>query len=141
MSDCPNCGGTRLLMGGWMGPTPQRPYPDPCPRCAPDITARERQVIQQEWLLDHQDDPRVKDILAQMAVVNRQRYRLVLHTPQIRTLTPDAIAGSYQDVAEADLIVGSGNMVLKDRYGPAGYVLSDSELRRLRDSCGEYRRR
>lgn len=138
MTDCATCGGTRLLMGGWMGPTPQRPYPDPCPRCAPNLTARERQVIQQEWLLDHQDDPRVKEILAQMAVVNRQRYGLVLHAPFMRTTTD--ISGSLQEIRAADLVVGAGNMVLKDRYGPAQYVLSDSEFRRVRESAGEFRR-
>lgn len=141
--DCATCGGSRLMMGGWMGPTPQRPYPDACPRCSPDLNPRERQVIQTQWLLDHADEPRVKDVLAQLAVVNRQRYRVVLHVPLIRTIASEDLRGLrdiYDELRSADLVVGAGNMVLKDRFGPADYVLSDSEFRRVRDDCVEFKR-
>lgn len=142
-ADCATCGGSRLMMGGWMGPTPQRPYPDACPRCSDDISARERQVIQTQWLLDHADEPRVKEVLAQLAVVNRQRYRVVLHVPLIRTIDREDLRGVrdiYEQIRDADLIVGAGNMVLKDKFGPAQYVLSDSEFRRVREDCVDFRR-
>lgn len=41
---CATCNGARLKLGGWMGPTPQRPYPDPCPACSPELSPRERQA-------------------------------------------------------------------------------------------------
>lgn len=51
-SDCA-CSGTGLRLGGWMGPTRERPFPDPCPLCTEDLTPRERQVLQAAYLLDH----------------------------------------------------------------------------------------
>jgi hypothetical protein len=142
--DCARCGGSRLMMGGWMGPTPERPYPDPCPVCSADLSGRERQVLQHSWLLDHQDEPGVKEVLSRMAVFNAQKYRLVLHIPLLRTLGLGALQGttvSIEDVAEADIVVGAGNTVLKERYGITPYVLSDTEFRRVRDSAQEFRRR
>ena len=136
MSECRTCHGERLLIAGWR-PSPQRPYPDPCPTCSATMSARERQVLQQEWLLDHQNDPKVVEILAQLAVVNRHRYRKVLYLPTART----AEEGPLDAIRDADLVVVAGNMVVKDRYSAAGYVLSDSELRRIKDSCEEFTRR
>jgi hypothetical protein len=49
---CESCGDTRLRMGGWMGPTPQRPYPDPCPDCWPEATKRDVQVRVVELIAD-----------------------------------------------------------------------------------------
>lgn len=46
------CGGTKLRMGGWMGPTPQRPYPDPCAECWPQATKREVQIRVLELIAD-----------------------------------------------------------------------------------------
>lgn len=41
---CSRCNGTRLKLGGWMGPTPARRYPDPCSDCSPDLSPRELQA-------------------------------------------------------------------------------------------------
>lgn len=42
---CERCRGLELQLGGWMGPTPEAPYPCACP-CAPGLTLRE---IQERW--------------------------------------------------------------------------------------------
>lgn len=136
--DCGQCGGSRLMMGGWMGPTPAAPYPEPCPRCSPNLSPRERQVLQHSWLLDNQHRDDVKEILSRMAVFNAQKYRLVLHMPYARGVAD--VPGSLTQVRDADMVICAGNMVTKDRYGPAGYVLSDNEVRRIKDSAEEYRK-
>lgn len=141
--DCPTCGGSRLRMGGWMGPTPSAPYPDPCQACSPGMTARERQIAQTQWLLDNEHLPQVKEMLSRMAVFNAGQLRLVVHVPYTREPFNAAVrAGSgidMQALRDADMVIGQGNTVYKDRNRPSGYVLSDNELRRIKDEAGEFR--
>lgn len=40
---CAACRDSRLKLGGWMGPTPIRRYPDPCPDCSPELAGRDLQ--------------------------------------------------------------------------------------------------
>lgn len=141
MTDCTMCGGSRLRMGGWMGPTPAAPYPEPCV-CSPDLTPRERQVLQTQWLLDNQHRDDVKEVLSRMAVFNAQKYKLVLSLPHMRDISPSGLHGfpvPMSTIADADMVIGTGNIVLKDRHGAAGYVLSDNEMRRIRDSAKDFR--
>lgn len=49
---CPTCGGRRLQLGGWMGPTPIRRYPDPCPDCSPELAGRELQATYVAWVTE-----------------------------------------------------------------------------------------
>lgn len=60
--DC-QCRGTGLRLGGWMGPTRERPFPDPCPLCTGDLTPRERQVLQATYLIEHKPWDVVRDVL------------------------------------------------------------------------------
>lgn len=54
-ADCAGCGGGRLDLGGWMGPTPEAPYPRTCPECSPDASPRELQTAYAAYL--HAMDP------------------------------------------------------------------------------------
>ena len=128
---CAHCKDRRLEFGGWMGPTPEAPFPRPCYRCGTDMTPREIQVAQTEWLLGNQDDPRVKQILARIAVHQAKTYRKVLRLGW-------SGAGSTKLFADADLVINRDGEVLKDRYGTEGYKLSDTELRRIREDCETY---
>lgn len=138
---CAMCHGSKLLMGGWMGPTPQAPFPNPCPKCAVDLTPRARQVLQAQWLLDHQDEPRVKELLSRMAVFNARNYRIVLYLPNARQATSELLPlqASMKDVADADMVICAGNSVVKDRHGVVPYTLSDTEIRRIRDEAQDFR--
>lgn len=132
---CGVCSGNRLEFAGWMGPTPEAPFPRPCPRCGTDLTPREIQVAQTEWLLSNQDDPRVQQILARTAVHDAKTYGKVL-----RLGWKGASGGGHTMalLAEADLVIDGEGKVLKDRYGTEGYKLSDTELRRIRADCETY---
>jgi hypothetical protein len=48
--DCKRCDGTRLELGGWMGPTDRSPYPKPCRSCASHFTRRELQAAYARYL-------------------------------------------------------------------------------------------
>lgn len=41
---CSTCNGSRLKLGGWMGPTPIRRYPDACSDCSPNLAGRALQA-------------------------------------------------------------------------------------------------
>lgn len=129
------CNGRRLEFGGWMGPTPEAPFPRPC-TCSPDLTPRQIQVIVAEWLLDNPDDPKVQNVRASMAVHDAaQHYRKVVVAP-FRAPFRGYGAATVED---ADLVVvGHDRTVVKDRYGAAGYKLSQTELRRIRADCESY---
>ncbi len=134
MTPCERCGGAGLEFAGWMGPTPQAPYPRPCRDCSPNLTPREIQVVQTQWLLDNQQDPRVQQILARTAVHEAHHYGKVLKLDWV----VDAGNIPTRDMATADLVVDRTGRVLKDRYGAEGYKLSNTELRRIAQSCDEY---
>jgi hypothetical protein len=131
---CETCNGSRLKFGGWMGPTPEAPTPEPCGDCSAGMTLREIQVVQTEWLLDNRDRPDVKQILARMAVHEAGTYRKVVRAEISRLVE---WGGDQSVLSDADLIVGIGNIVLKDRYGMEGYKLSDTEMRRIMEDCAE----
>ncbi len=135
MTPCERCGGAGLEFADWMGPTPQAPYPRPCGDCSRHLTPREIQVAQTQWLLDNQQDPRVQQILARTAVHEAQHYGKVL-----KLGWEGASGGAHTRalLAEADLVIDRTGKVLKDRYGAEGYKLSDTELRRIAQSCDEY---
>lgn len=48
--DCDACLGRKLDLGGWMGPTPQAPYPRRCPKCSSTISQRELQDAYARYL-------------------------------------------------------------------------------------------
>lgn len=136
--DCGACGGSRLRLGGWMGPTHARPFPEPCPVCSADLTPRERQGVQTAWLIDNAHREDVKEILARMATFHAKKYRLVIYLPHHETWA--RVGGvTYTDIAHADLVIGLDGKVIKDRFGAEGYRLSDGEIRRIKDDAIEFR--
>lgn len=141
------CNGQRLEFGGWMGPTPEAPFPRPCPVCSADLTPRQIQVLVAEWLLDNPDDPKVRQVRASMAVHDaRGHYRNVLQIGD-SILRSGTLVGrnsgkraTLNAVANADLVVRMDGTVVKDRYGETGYKLSSTELRRIRQDCDTFKR-
>lgn len=127
------CNGQRLEFGGWMGPTPEAPFPRPCSACSADLTPRQIQVLVVEWLLDNPHDAKVQRVRASMAVHDAGAYyRNVLQVAKT------IVYGLGSMWAEADLVVTMDGTVLKDRYGEAGYKLSSTELRRIRQDCSNF---
>ncbi len=135
MSDCQRCHGDLLEFGGWMGPTRAAPFPRPCPACSPDLTPREIQIAQVQWFLAHSERPDVQRILASKAVLEAGSYRLVVAAD----FATRALHVPLRQLADADLVIGNRNIVLKDRYGLEGYKLSATERRRIQDECAEFR--
>lgn len=133
--DCSQCGGSRLHLGDWMGPTQAAPMPEPCPRCSADITPRERQVLGIQWLMDNQHRDVVREIMARIATFNAKTYKTVIHLPNATTWTQTKCTAA--DVAEADLVV-CGSTVIKDRNGMSNYSLSRTELRRIQDDAEKF---
>lgn len=119
-----------------MGPTREAPFPRPCSDCSPNMTPREIQVAQTQWLFDNADRADVKQILARSAVMQAGTYAKVV---ELRPPTSRSGLIPLLTVTEADLVIdGATKRVLKDRYGAQDYKLSDSEYRRIRDDCGSY---
>ena len=133
---CERCSGDRLEFGGWMGPTPQAPYPRPCRDCSPNMTPREIQIVQTQWLLDNQNRKDVQQILARTAVHEARHYRKVLRLGWGVDFTLKNVP--LNELRDADLAVDGNGKVIKDRYGAEGYKLSETELRRIAQDCDEY---
>ena len=136
MTACERCGGAGLEFADWMGPTPEAPYPRACRDCSPNLTPREIQIVQTQWLLDNQHRKDVQQILARTAVHEAQHYRQVLRLGW--KVHNDSSLLPTQEMARSDLVVDAAGKVLKDRYGAVGYKLSETELRRIAQDCDEY---
>lgn len=72
--------------------------------------------------------------------MERGHYRLVLIDSSAKSINRLSV-GSLEDAANADLIVGRGNRVLKDRDGIAGVLINDAELQFIREEADEVRER
>lgn len=131
MPECKACEGRRIELGGWMGPTLEAPLPRPCSTCSPDLTNRQIQVAQTQWLMDNSWREDVQQILARKAVMDAAGYRKVV-MGRVGLKAPLGL------LAAADLVIGPGGIVTKDRYGTDGYRLSETEMRRIHDDCGEW---
>jgi hypothetical protein len=62
-------------------------------------------------------------------------YGLVIIAKQSKNLK--ALLGGRSRLADADMVIGKANVVLKDRYGSEGRTLRDYEVTTIRESAGE----